>query len=460
MSDGTPAPAMAHSANEAAVGSVLDTLRSFRHRFVAPVLLGLVLLFDSWDSIAIAYAMPSLSAEWHLNPLEMGFIISAGYGGQFIGAFSLGAVAERYGRLPVLLAAVTAMGLLAIGCSIAAGYTSLLLLRLIQGLMIGGALPVAITYINELAPTATRGRYFGIFQTLAISGFAAASVSSPFIIPALGWRWMLGLGAIPIILVPVVWTLLPESPRWLARIGRLDAANRALIKLGGKPAKLLAERAVQPDPGAPAPVKARMAALALIAPAMRQRTLTVTLLWLLTMFTSFGLTTWVPSIYVNVFHIPVERALRYTASTSLLILVVMAGTGYMIDRFGRRPFGMGGLLVTAAALLVLALFQPSREAVLVGLVVTGQVAIFFGAFVLWPYTAETYPTDLRALGIGYGSAIGRAASMLTPLFVGFVLNQGAPIAIVFISFGLSALGALATWWMRTSETAGKPLDAV
>ena len=193
---------------------------------------------------------------------------------------------------------------------------------------------------------------------------------------------------------------------------------------------------------------------------MRQRTLTVTLLWLLTMFTSFGLTTWVPSIYVKVFHIPVERALRYTASTSLLILIVMAGTGYMIDRFGRRPFGLGGLLVTAVALLVLALFEPSREAVLVGLVVTGQVAIFFGAFVLWPYTAETYPTDVRALGIGYGSEIGRAASMLTPLFVGFVLNQGAPISIVFICFGLSALGALVTWLMRTSETAGKPLDAV
>src|SRR3569833_2374004 len=84
---------------EAAVGAVLDSLRTPVVQFWAPILLGLIMLFDSWDSIAIAYVMPTLSGEWHLTPVQTGFLISAGYFGQFIGAIALGAVAERRGRM-------------------------------------------------------------------------------------------------------------------------------------------------------------------------------------------------------------------------------------------------------------------------------------------------------------------------------------------------------------------------
>src|SRR5690606_26896223 len=156
--------------------------------------------------------------------------------------------------------------------------------------------------INELAPTKTRGRYFGMFQTLAISGFALASLSSPLIIPYLGWRWMLGLGVIPLVLLPLVWMTLPESPRWLARAGRLDAANKALARLGGGPVALASESL-----SASGAAQARkLRALILFSPGLRPHTLTVTFLWFLTMFVSFGLTTWVPSIYVKVFDIPVD----------------------------------------------------------------------------------------------------------------------------------------------------------
>ncbi len=136
---------------------------------------------------------------------------------------------------------------LALGCALAHDYTTLLVLRFLQGVMIGGAMPIAITYVNELAPAKIRGRYFGIFQTLAISGFALAALSSAFVIPHLGWRWMFGLGAIPIVLLPLVWMTLPESPRWLVRTGRLDAANKALVKLGGAPVTLVEEAKQTPE---------------------------------------------------------------------------------------------------------------------------------------------------------------------------------------------------------------------
>lgn len=445
------------SPDEAAVGAVLDGLRTFRHRYWAPALLGFIMLFDSWDSIAIAYVMPSLSAEWQLSPLVMGYIISAGYGGQFLGAVTLGMVAERMGRLPVFIAATAVMCVLAIGCAMATSYSQLFILRALQGVAIGGAMPVAITYVNELAPTKLRGRYFGLFQTLAISGFAVASLSSPIVVPHLGWRWMFGLGALPIVLLPLVWVTLPESPRWLARIGRLAEANRALVKLGGKAAEFAREL---PSTAPAAPQKLNMNPMILFSTPLRARSIKITALWFLTMFTSFGLTTWVPSIYVKVFHIPIERALSISAVTAVAIFLALATAGFMIDRFGRRPFAIGGLTVTSSTLLIFAATRPETEWLLVGLIMAGQIAMFYGAFLVWPYTAESYPTDVRALALGYGSSIGRGASMLTPIFVGFVLARGAPIAIVFGIFGLFALGAMLIWLLGTRETAGKALDTI
>jgi len=442
-------------ADEGAVGTVLDTVKTFRHNYWAPLLLGLAMLFDSWDAIAVAFAMPTLSSDWHLNPLAMGYVISASYGGQFIGALVLGAVAERLGRMPVLIFAIATMGVLAIGCAMAPDYRTLLVLRFVQGLMVGGASPVAITYINELAPTHRRGFYFGMYQALALGGLALASLSSPFIIGHLGWRWMFGLGAGSVLLLPLVWATLPESPRWLARIGRREAANAALVKLGGTPAAFAAMGAASEAP-APPPMKT----LILFSPEFRTRTLTTTLLWFMTMFVSIGVTTWLPSIFVKVLHIPVHRSLVYAAVTSCLMEAFVPLSGYLVDRFGRRSMGWTTMLVTGIPLLGLAIYLPANELFLVVLIAISQLANLIGAFALWPYTAETYRTDVRALALGYASAVGRFSSVVTPIFVGFVLNEGGSIGIVFAGFGLCALGASFVWVTRTRETRGTKLEAI
>ncbi|WP_066796624.1 MFS transporter [Sphingomonas soli] len=450
---GTPVEAASSdSANEAVITATLDNLKTFRHNWWAPILLGVITLFNSWDSIAMAYVMPTLSIEWQLNPLVMGILISACYAGQFLGAVTLGGIAERLGRLPVYTCAAVGMTFLAVACAFAQDYVTLLIFRLIQGIMIGGALPVAVSYINEIAPTRTRGRYFGIFQTLALSGYGVASISSPFVIGYLGWRWMLGLGALPLILIPLVWLTLPESPRWLMRRGKLDAANNALRKLGAEPVDFVEET---PREAARRPRSANL--FTLFSAPYRRKTLTITLLWFMTMATSFGMTTWVPSIYVKVFHIPVAQALTFTATTSVFHWIALVLGGVLIDRFGRRPMAMGGLICAATPLLIMATFAPTQPYHIFALFFVAQVTMFYGTFALWPYTAESYPTNVRALALGYGSSVGRAASMLMPLFVGFILNEGASIGIVLAVFGFSALGAMLVWRMRTEETAGRPL---
>ncbi len=159
----------------------------------------------------------------------------------------------------------------------------------------------------------------------------------------LGWRWLLGLGATPLILLPLAWITLPESPRWLARTGKLERANKALAKLGGAPADF--SRVVETKGDAAAPAAPKPSTLGLFSKLYISRTLTVTLLWALSLFANFGLTSWAPSIYFKVYHIPLDRALLYGAVANVLFLLFSPATGILIDKFGRRPLAIIGTLI-------------------------------------------------------------------------------------------------------------------
>jgi len=438
------------------VGGVLDGLGRQRSSYWPPILLGFIMLFDSWDAVAIAYGLPSIAREWALKPRTMGALISSGYVGQFIGAIVISAVAERVGRMPVILACVAAMGVLALGSAFASDYTILMVVRLVQGLAIGGALPVCVTYINELAPSATRGRYFSIFQFLYLTGFATASLASTVIVPQLGWRWLLGAGGIPLLLLPLVVATLPESPRWLAATGRASRLPAALAKLGGA----LSAADLPAGDVAPHQRPARIPVSSLFT--ARYRWLTVILIaqWFLTMFVNLGMTTWIPSIFVTVYKIPLASSLLYASIASIGFKIMIPFIALFIDRFGRRPLPIVGCLLGALILFALALADIRDVRLLVPIVITGMLCCNIGSFMVWPYSAEAFPTHIRAVGLGVCSATARAATTLTPLFVGLVLGAGGTINLVYGAFGLFSLASCLLWAFATPETAGRRLETV
>jgi putative MFS transporter len=416
-----------------------------------PWLLGLIMLFDSWDSVVIAFTLPSIAQEWKLGALQGGSLISAGYGGQFIGAIACGWLAERYGRLPVLRPIVILMCLLAIACSFATSFDMLVAIRLVQGFAIGGATPVAISYLNEIAPAATRGRFFGTFQFLMLSGFGLASLTSAFIVPAYGWRAMYLIGALPLVLAPFLF-MLPESPRWLAGRGRMREAVQALFRLGGEPVESAPAEIARP-------AGAGLGIAALFAPRFRRLTIVAGLLWFLTSLVSFGLMTWIPSIYTSVYHMPVAQALRYNAIASVFVFVLPLVLRMTIDRVGRRPPVILGTSIGAVSLLALTMFSANGHATLVTLALLGQVGISVGSMILWPFTAESYATNVRAAALGAASSLARGASMLTPVVVGGLLAATGSITPVFLTFGLSAAAVALLWIFATRETAGREIDA-
>jgi len=432
------------------VGETLDGAGAWSLRAKAPWLLGLLMLFDSWDSVVIAYTLPVLIGQWSLSPVQSGWLISAGYGAQFVGAIVFGSLAERSGRLPVVRLLVLVMSLLAIACAMAASYQQLIVLRALQGLAIGGALPVAICYINEVAPTATRGRFFGTFQFLMTSGFGLAALSGAWLIPAFGWRVMFAIGAVPLLVLPFT-LMLPESPRWLAGRGRLEEAALSLERLGS---------GVLPDANARTPIPgggAKVPFALLFAPEVRKTSVVTALLWFLTSLVSFGLVTWIPSIYVSMFKIPVADALRYNLVVAFSIFVLPIFLRQTIDRIGRRPPPMFGTAIGGLALIAMIFINADATLLLVALAIIGQIGISIGSMVLWPYTAETYATRIRSLALGTSSSIARAASMLTPVLVGTVLQVTGSVTLVFLVFGLASFAVAMLWLFGVRETAGRKM---
>jgi putative MFS transporter len=458
VSGAATGPAPSETPLEIAVSERIDALVSWRHRLLPPILLGTVMLFDSFDAVVLAQIIPSLIREWQIGPVIAGSLISVGYAGQFCGALAIGPLAERYGRMPVLHVTLALMSVFAVLCATAPGYGVLMAFRFAQGMAIGAALPIAVTYINEIAPAAIRGRYFTVFKVLTDAGYPLAPLIGVLVIPTFGWRWMFVLGALPLLFLPLIAFLLPESPRWLARRGRLDDANRALAKLGAPHARIDVSETAAVATIAPAD---RISPFTLFAAAYRRNTITVMLLWLLSSIVVFGVVNWATTIHTTIYHLPHEVALRYVATSGVIYMIVAPIIGALSDKLGRRRLGLFCAGLAACALLMLAIGNPAGPLVAAILLHLGGKSLgTMGSMILWPYSAETSPTPIRATALGFYSAVNRLPPMFIPILIGTVLSLTGSIVPVFALFAVCAVAIVLIWVFFTRETSGRSLEEI
>ena len=130
------------------------------------IIVGTATFFDAFDALSLAFALPVLVMLWDIAPAQIGVLISASYVGQLIGALVFSSLAEKHGRIPGATAAVTIMSIMSLGCVFAGNFQMLLLLRLLQGIGIGGHMPVAAAYISELSRARGRGRFFLLYEMI------------------------------------------------------------------------------------------------------------------------------------------------------------------------------------------------------------------------------------------------------------------------------------------------------
>jgi len=421
----------------------------------ARIIVGTATFFDAFDALAIASVLPVVAPLWKLTQPQTGFLISAGFLGQLVGALLFGWLAERHGRMTAMIWSIALFSVMSLVCAFAFDYWSLLVLRAIQGIGLGGEVPVAAVFISELAKAKGRGRFVLLYELVFPIGLVAASLVGLWVVPRLGWQYMFAIGALPGVLALLLRRLLPESPRWLAVHGRHSEAEAAMAYIESETQKATGE----PLP----PVKPvvstleKPASLAdLFGPLYLRRTLVVWVMWFCAYCVNYGLAIWLPTVYRTVFKLPLEQSLKYGLITQAVGLLGTLICALVIDHVGRRLWFAWSFAAAAVALAALALYQaPTAEQVLTCM----TIAYFFISSVnigVYLYTPELYPTRVRALAVGTATAWLRFASIIGPTVVGTMIASGLPA--VFLTFAVVAGIAAAITGLFAVETKGRVLE--
>jgi len=180
------------------------------------VLCAAVALLDGYDTLAISYVAPVIAVAWKLPKEAFGRIFSAHYVGAEIGAAAFGMLADRYGRRPIMIASTAAFGIFALLTPLTFDFISLLVVRLLTGVGLGGALSTVIAMVAEYSPARHRATLVSIMYAAFPLGGVIGGPLSAYVIPNFGWQQVFLIGGIaPVILLLLLAFALPESVRFL-----------------------------------------------------------------------------------------------------------------------------------------------------------------------------------------------------------------------------------------------------
>lgn len=421
----------------------------------ARLIVGAATFFDAFDMLALASALPVLVKLWHLHSTEIGTLIAAGFIGQIAGAFLFGWLADRIGRVRTLQYSILIFSLMAIACAFSRNYESLLLFRVIQGIGIGGEVPIAASYINELTKAHKRGKFVLLYEMVFSIGVLLAGFVGAWLVPRLGWQSIFLVGCVPAVVALFMRRSLPESPRWLASKGRFAEADAVVRQI--EDFTLNAGLELPPARLVTTVPTLKSHAIELLSPLYLRRTLSVWALWFCVYFVTYGTITWLPTIYVSIFHFDLQTALVLSAVNSMVSVPMNFVLSMIIDRIGRRRWFTWGL--TLGALPLLAIWLTGTENHLLVIVLAALSYMFIGpsCSACYLYTPELYPTRLRAVGSSVATVWLRIASSIGPFAVGVILTR-FDYRSVFLMFGVIALVGAAVIGRFGVETSERVLE--
>lgn len=362
-------------------------------------------LLFGFDTAVIAGATRALTDAYALTPTLLGITVSSALWGTIVGAAFAGIPGDRYGRRVCLKVMAVLYFVSAVGCAFAWNWPALVVFRVIGGLGIGASSVLGPMYIAEIAPARSRGRLVGFFQFNIVCGILLAYLSNYLIglagFEAAEWRWKLGVSAIPAALFFVMLFGIPQSPRWLVQVGRIEEAKTVLREIG------------EPD------VEGELADIVASVGAVKQAGAEPLFQWKyrfsIFLAVSIGMFNQLSGINAILYYLNdiFDRAGFSKVSGDLqtvavgatnLVFTVLAMS--VIDRIGRKTLLLIGSVGTAASLAGVAwiFWTRAHESWLVGLLV-GFIAFFAfsqGA-VIWVYLSEVFPNSVRAKGQSLGS---------------------------------------------------------
>lgn len=421
--------------------------------WVAPLCWFAVLL-DGFDAVVLGAIMPMLTsdASMGIDNSTATVVATLGLVGMMVGALGMGWLTDKFGRRKLLIGAVIAFSVLTFVTGFAQDATTIGVLRFLAGLGLGGCLPTGISMVTEFAgarkgSNATTlmmtGYHVGAVITALLAIWAAANTVS-------GWREMFFIGGLPaLILVPLMWRYLPESPDFLLSRGRTAEARIVAahygVEIDEEPERAFAG-ATPAGAGASTEPEKTGAAL-LLSTKYRRNTVFMWLASFMGLLLVYGLNTWLPQIM---------RAADYDLGNSLGFLVVLnAGAviglfiaGKVGDAITPRNAAILWFIGSAILLAALAIKLPLLG-IYVMIFLTGCF-VFSAQNLVYAFAATNYPPKVRSTALGMAAGVGRLGAISGPIMGGTMMAAGIAYPWGFFGFAIAgALGGLAVSGMRT-----------
>jgi MFS transporter, putative metabolite:H+ symporter len=452
----------------------LDRLPMTRHIWVLVTLISLGGAFEFYDLFLTAYIAPGLVKAGYFTPESLGpFSVLAPYGvagvgtfvfamfaGLFVGAIFLGHFADRYGRRTVFTFSLIWYSITTAIMAFQTSGFAVDLWRFIAGVGIGIELVTIDTYVSELVPRSHRGRAYAFNQFVQFLAVPLVAFLAWLLVPQMplgldGWRWVVLIGSAGAIFIWFIRLSLPESPRWLARHGRVADAERVVA---GIESRVMVESGAQlPPPGPPQREEAGEGTFAEIwQPPSDRRAILMSVFNFFQTFGYYGFAAWVPTLLI-------AKGINITTSLEYAFIIAVANPvgpllGTMIaDRIERKWQICLGALGIGAFGMLFANSEAPGALILLGVLVT--LCNNLMSFSFHSYQSEPFPTCIRSRAIGFVYSWSRLSAALSGLVVAFLLNLGGVNAVfAFIAFAMAIV--VATIGGFGPRTRGLALEAI
>ncbi|WP_076858458.1 MFS transporter [Bradyrhizobium mercantei] len=422
---------------------------------------GLGYLFDAMDAAVLAFILPVLRTAWGLTNVETGVLGSSTFVGYLFGALLAGTLGDLIGRRAVMMSALALYSVASLVSATVDSWPAFFAARVVAGMGTGAESAIIAPYLAEFVARRYRGAFTGALAGFFSFGFVAAALLGYFIVPAYdnGWRIVLVITAIPVVMLLWWRRSLPESPRWLESRGRATEAEAVLDRIETSFAR---EGRVLPapvaEPAAPAVSSGTLLSnfAALLAGRQARITTMTWIMWLSITFSYYSFFVWIPGLLVQN-GMSITKSFGYSLAMYCAQVPGYFTAAYFNERIGRQATIATYMLLGGVSALGLAFAKSDGEIMTAGLLLS-----FFmnGTYAgVYAYTAEVFPTSVRTTGAGLASAIGRIGAIAAPILVGYLYPNFGFAGVFGVTTSVLLIGALTVVLMGV-PTRGRSLEEI
>ncbi len=442
---------------------MLSSLTGYnRFVYISAAIAALGGLLFGFDTGIISGALLFIREDLTLSPFLQSAVVSAILVGTIIGAGSSGPLTDKFGRRNMAIVAAVIFVVGAIGSALAPGVWFLIGARVVLGLAVGASTVIVPLYIAELAPTEIRGTLTALFQLAITIGIVVAYLVNYALAAAEAWRWMLGLGAVPAVVLGVGMFLLPDSPRWLVSQGRRGEARDVLQRARNSEEEI--DREMEDIEEAERQEEAGWGEL--VQPWVRPMLVVGVGLAMLQQLVGINTIIYYAPTIMEATGLGASVSILATLGVGIVNVVFTVVALVIIDRVGRRPLLLAGLtgIIISLTILGLAYLLPSLEGVVSWITFAGLIlyimsfAASFGV-VLWVVLPEIFPLKVRGSGMGLATILHWSSNLLVSLTFLPLINAFGETA-VFWGYGLISIGAFTFVYFLMPETKGRSLEKI